>query len=152
MFRRCLRAPFLAARSTPWLCLVPVGAGLALYTIPSQPAPIPRHVYSSPSLIPSRDLNLTILSPSEQHLDVRPRVLAFLRDHIWEPILTARRFVHLFFLFFPVIVTSPMLLVGQTSKRYRGDRWGAVWWYGFLTRQMEAAGPTFIKVCLICFQ
>lgn len=69
-----------------------------------------------------------------------------LHDKIWEPILTAKRFVYLFFLFMPVILTSPILLVGKPEKRLRGDRWGAVWWYGYLVSKMEAAGPTFIKV------
>ncbi|KAF8474308.1 hypothetical protein JB92DRAFT_1903885 [Gautieria morchelliformis] len=27
-----------------------------------------------------------------------------------------------------------------------GERWGAVWWYDFMVRQMERAGPTFIKL------
>ncbi|KAG5730706.1 hypothetical protein E4T56_gene7719, partial [Termitomyces sp. T112] len=39
-----------------------------------------------------------------------------------------------------------MLLIGKPKKKYRGDRWGAVWWYGFLVGRMEAAGPTFIKL------
>lgn len=26
------------------------------------------------------------------------------------------------------------------------ERWGALWWYGFLVKQMERAGPTFIKL------
>ncbi|GLB35914.1 putative ABC1 family protein [Lyophyllum shimeji] len=39
-----------------------------------------------------------------------------------------------------------MLLVGKPEKKYQGDRWGAVWWYGLLVRKMEAAGPTFIKL------
>ncbi|PFH54886.1 hypothetical protein AMATHDRAFT_169702 [Amanita thiersii Skay4041] len=46
----------------------------------------------------------------------------------------------------PVIVSTPMLLVGKPEKKYKGDRWGAVWWYSLLVRQMAAAGPTFIKL------
>ena len=56
--------------------------------------------------------------------------------------------LRLFVLFIPVIFTSPIILVGPPSKEYKGDRWGAVWWYGYLVQQMEAAGPTFIKVSL----
>ncbi|KAJ3573045.1 hypothetical protein NP233_g2673 [Leucocoprinus birnbaumii] len=74
------------------------------------------------------------------------RITQLLRDHIWEPILTAKRFIYLFILFAPVIITSPMLLIGKIEKKLKGDRWGAVWWYGLLVRQMEAAGPTFIKL------
>lgn len=74
--------------------------------------------------------------------------------YILEPILTFFRFIHLAALFGPVILTSPMLLVGRTeSKRRRGkpvaedeENWGAVWWYGFLVAQMERAGPSFIKL------
>jgi aarF domain-containing kinase len=144
-----VRGPRLALPRTRWLWLVPVAGGALLYGLPRRPETIPKHLYSSPALIPARAQELVpiILSPSEVHLDVPSRVRTFLREHVWEPILTARRFAYLFFLFVPVIVSSPMLLVGSQSKRYRGDRWGAVWWYGFLTKQMEAAGPTFIKVC-----
>jgi aarF domain-containing kinase len=79
-----------------------------------------------------------IFSPSEHRLS--------LVDHVWEYILTAKRFIYLVFLFMPVLVSSPMLLVGKPLKSLSGDRWGAVWWYGLLVSRMEAAGPTFIKV------
>jgi aarF domain-containing kinase len=43
--------------------------------------------------------------------------------------------------------------LGRKLKRRRsrlvqgeGVRWGAVWWYDFMVRQMQKAGPTFIKV------
>ena len=39
-----------------------------------------------------------------------------------------------------------MLLIGIPQKRLKGDRWGAIWWYAFLVRTMQSAGPTFIKV------
>ncbi|SOV01379.1 related to aminoglycoside acetyltransferase regulator from P. stuartii [Ustilago sp. UG-2017a] len=76
---------------------------------------------------------------------------------IIEPFGTARRFLYLFCLFMPVILTSPMLLVGSRREKGRmrgrkvrkdqdGDRWGAIWWYSFLVKQMERAGPTFIKL------
>ncbi|XP_006457057.1 hypothetical protein AGABI2DRAFT_146704 [Agaricus bisporus var. bisporus H97] len=77
---------------------------------------------------------------------ISARVFQLLCDHVWEPILTAKRFIHLFALFVPVIVTSPMLLVGHPEKLLKGDRWGAVWWYRPLVRQMAAAGPTSIKL------
>ncbi|KAJ7925971.1 hypothetical protein B0H13DRAFT_2229548 [Mycena leptocephala] len=68
-------------------------------------------------------------------LTIGARILVFFHDRIWEPLLTAKRFVYLFALFMPVIICSPMLLVGKPEKRYRGDRWGAVWWYNFLLAQ-----------------
>lgn len=74
--------------------------------------------------------------------------------YIIEPIATFFRFLHLALLFGPVILTSPMLLVGKPERRRRSgkpvaedeENWGAVWWYGFLVRQMERAGPSFIKL------
>lgn len=86
----------------------------------------------------------------------------FFHNFIFEPIGTAKRFIVLFSLFFPVLLTIPMLFVGRkgaaTTQKRKGsngddyvskneeDRWGAIWWYGFLVKQMERAGPTFIKV------
>lgn len=82
----------------------------------------------------------------------------FLQDYIIEPLGTTKRFIVLVLLFGPVILTMPMLLVGRYREGGRrrgrkvakvdgGTRWGAKWWYGFLVKQMERAGPTFIKVC-----
>lgn len=76
---------------------------------------------------------------------------------IIEPFGTGRRFIYLLILFLPVIFTAPMLLVGSRREKGRrrgrkvrkdeeGDRWGAIWWYSFLVKQMERAGPTFIKL------
>lgn len=70
----------------------------------------------------------------------------FLRNAILEPLVTAGRFAYLFCIFFPVILASPMLLIGSPSPELQGDRWGAVWWYDLLVLRMERAGPTFIKV------
>lgn len=80
-------------------------------------------------------LPIIVFSPSEHRLS--------LIDHVWECILTAKRFIYLLFLFMPVLISSPMLLVGKPQKSLK---WGAVWWYGLLVSRMEAAGPTFIKV------
>ncbi|KAN0060217.1 hypothetical protein ACQY0O_007546 [Thecaphora frezii] len=85
------------------------------------------------------------------------RIGSFFHNYIIEPLGTAKRFIVLVFLFAPVILTAPMLMVGhrrqggrrrgrRVSKREQGERWGALWWYGFLVKQMERAGPTFIKL------
>lgn len=85
--------------------------------------------------------------------------------HVIEPVSTLGRFLYLCMLFIPVFAASPMLLIGSRngkkvlSRRDRifkhrrarftedeGERWGALWWYDFLIRQMQKAGPTFIKV------
>lgn len=91
-----------------------------------------------------------ILSPDEEDLSLVRKLSQFWEDYFWEPLLTARRFVHLFIIFMPVLLSSPMVLIGHPEARYRGDKWGAVWWYGQLVSAMERAGPTFIKVIYIC--
>lgn len=83
------------------------------------------------------------------------RMNKFLIDYIIEPLSTTRRFIHLVILFFPVLITSPILLLemfdgNRDRKRGRarrdGERITTTWWYKFLVGQMERAGPTFIKV------
>ena len=135
----------------PAFWVLPIAGGISLYFYP-RPQPVLSQLVSSPTLIPclppespTSDETL-ILSPSEHYLSPSQRISALFVDHIWEPILTARRFVHLFFLFIPVILSSPMLLVGSPEGRLQGDKWGAVWWYDYLVAQLDRAGPTFIKV------
>ena len=135
----------------PIIWILPVAGGFSLYFYP-RPQPVLSQLCSSSTLIPcpphdsptSRET--LILSPSEHHLSPSERICTLFVEHIWEPILTARRFVRLFFLLFPVILSSPMLLVGSSEERLQGDRWGAVWWYEYLVAQLDRAGPTFIKV------
>lgn len=85
------------------------------------------------------------------------KVGTFLQDYLIEPLGTTKRFIVLVFLFAPVILSMPMLLVGKRREGGRlrgrrmpkaegGTRWGAKWWYSFLVKQMERAGPTFIKL------
>ncbi|KAG2022967.1 atypical/ABC1/ABC1-C protein kinase [Coprinopsis cinerea AmutBmut pab1-1] len=145
---RAARIPRLV-RSPRFLWLAaPLVVGGGVLVITRQPQTLQHSdILSSPALIPRRAaLNPTILSPSEDNLTLKSSILELLREHVWEPIRTAVRFLRLFALFFPVILSSPMLLVGRPMKEYKGDRWGAVWWYGYLVQQMEAAGPTFIKL------
>ena len=140
------------------LWLAPIIGGVAIYLSPDPRIHLPS-VFSSPTLIPcpeSRDYTRRfsdkdmIGSPAEPQRSLSFRMIRILQDYVWEPILTARRFIFLFCLFVPVIVTMPMLVVGSPDERLQGDRWGAVWWYGFLVRRMQTAGPTFIKVISIC--
>ena len=92
------------------------------------------------------------LPPAEPVKSLGP--VGLVQYYIIEPIFTVLRFFHLVILFGPVILTSPMILVGGSDKRRKRDRpsgeeaeaWGAVWWYGFLVNQMERAGPSFIKL------
>ncbi|KNZ75017.1 AB protein, mitochondrial [Termitomyces sp. J132] len=130
---------------------IPLVGGMTLYFAPRPESLLPS-IFSSPTLIPCpcptvpKSQNFVIASPSEADYTLMARIRAFFRSRIWEPLLTAKRFIYLFTLFIPVLLCSPMLLIGKPKKKYRGDRWGAVWWYGFLVGRMEAAGPTFIKV------
>jgi hypothetical protein len=124
MIFRCYAFRRAALGRHAWL-VVPA-AGLGWHSQRQQP---PSH-----TLIPKRP-PIIVFSPSEHRLSLIGRV--------WECILTAKRFIYLVFLFLPVLVSSPLLLVG---KPLSGNRWGAVWWYGLLVSRMEAAGPTFIKV------
>ncbi|KAF8274131.1 ABC1-domain-containing protein [Lactarius quietus] len=137
------RARLFLGRPAFWI--VPVVGCVSVYLYPRQ-QPVLSDVFASPTLIPYPSQESLILSPSEHNLTLSDKIFTFFVYHIWEPILTARRFIHLFFLFAPVILSSPMLLVGSPEERLQGDRWGAVWWYDYLVVQMDRAGPTFIKL------
>ncbi|WRT63335.1 uncharacterized protein IL334_000240 [Kwoniella shivajii] len=108
---------------------------------------IPLHS-PEPKSPPSSDI--VAQSPAEPPLTP----LRVIRLYVFEPLATLFRFFHLAFLFGPVILSTPMLLIGKPSKRRRNsgkpvveeENWGAVWWYGFLVKQMERAGPSFIKL------
>ncbi|EIW87051.1 ABC1-domain-containing protein [Coniophora puteana RWD-64-598 SS2] len=145
--KACIRPP--AWRRLWWVA--PVVGGVVLCYSPGQPLHLPS-IFSSPTLIPCNECSPRfpeeefIGSPHEPHRSIAFRIFDLLRDHVWEPILTARRFIYLFYLFVPVIISTPMLLVGKAERRLSGDRWGAVWWYNLLVSRMEAAGPTFIKL------
>lgn len=70
----------------------------------------------------------------------------FLDLYIYEPIATGFRFLHLAFIFLPVIVTIPVIWLGRRVKERDSERAGTLWWYNFLVTSMERAGPAFIKV------
>lgn len=75
------------------------------------------------------------------------RWLCFFVDvYIFEPVATGFRFLHLVVIFVPVIITIPVIWVGSRLKDHYNERTGTIWWYGFLVRSMERAGPAFIKV------
>ena len=138
-------------KSILFLSLASLGA---LYLIPrSSPQSLLPSICASPILIPERrtpsfshDERTMISSPTENRERILTRIMHLLREQIWEPIRTATRFIHLLILFTPVIITTPMLFVGTPDPKLHGDKWGAIWWYGLLVKQMEAAGPTFTKV------
>ena len=66
--------------------------------------------------------------------------------YIIEPIATTLRFFHLFIIFVPVLATIPLIWIGSRQNAQHNERSGTLWWYSFLVRSMERAGPAFIKV------
>lgn len=77
---------------------------------------------------------------------LRHGVILFLDVYIWEPICTGLRFLQLAAIFVPVILAVPMIWVGRRRPDRDRERTGTLWWYGFLVKAMEWAGPAFIKV------
>ncbi|EXJ68887.1 Atypical/ABC1/ABC1-C protein kinase [Cladophialophora psammophila CBS 110553] len=73
-------------------------------------------------------------------------IVYVLDQWIYEPIATSLRFFHLVVIFVPVIVTVPAAFLGPRRKDRDNERAGTVWWYGFLVKSMERAGPAFIKL------
>ncbi|PQK17422.1 hypothetical protein BB8028_0007g06170 [Beauveria bassiana] len=74
------------------------------------------------------------------------KVLLFIDFYIWEPIFTGVRFLHLVAIFVPVIVSVPMIWLGRRLPERDDERQGTLWWYSFLVKAMELAGPAFIKL------
>lgn len=77
------------------------------------------------------------------------KIYLFLDLYIYEPIATGFRFLHLAIIFLPVIGTIPLIWLGRRVKERGDERAGTLWWYNFLVRSMERAGPAFIKVSAI---
>jgi aarF domain-containing kinase len=73
-------------------------------------------------------------------------IILFIDNYIWEPICTGFRFIHLVVIFVPVILTVPAIWLGSRDPKRDNERAGTLWWYWFLVRQMERAGPAFIKL------
>ncbi|RKF74495.1 ABC1 family protein C21C3.03, mitochondrial [Golovinomyces cichoracearum] len=57
--------------------------------------------------------------------------------YLLEPLCTGIRFLHLILIFVPVMLSTPVVWFGNDAKN---------WWFRFLVRGMERAGPTFIKL------
>ncbi len=76
----------------------------------------------------------------------RDTVFLYVDLYVWEPLCTGLRFLHLVFIFVPVLVAVPALWVGRRNAERDNERSGTLWWYWFLVKSMERAGPAFIKV------
>ncbi|RFU36233.1 hypothetical protein B7463_g9, partial [Scytalidium lignicola] len=76
----------------------------------------------------------------------RRQLVLALDLYIWEPISISLRFLRLVMIFVPVIVAVPAIWIGPRVKERENERKGTLWWYSFLVRSMERAGPAFIKL------
>ena len=113
----------------------------------------------------SEDLEKTHHNGTDLDLDEEAgllrRIWATLNRYIFEPLGTTRRFLYLAFIFLPVIFTAPILALEwmdstgnapiNRQQRRKHERATTRWWYRFLVKQMERAGPTFIKVTCSSF-
>jgi hypothetical protein len=133
-----------------WLLFGTGGAvlsGAILYAIRTSNHPQLHEVIDSPSCIPPSSKArpaFVIASPADPSFI--SKIASFIRKRIFSPIRTGMRFLHLFIIFLPVVITAPMLFIGSPEDDQSGEKWGAIWWYDLLTRRMQRAGPTFIKV------
>ncbi|KAJ5659120.1 hypothetical protein N7507_005571 [Penicillium longicatenatum] len=66
--------------------------------------------------------------------------------YVYDPIATGLRFLHLFVIFMPVVITVPAIWLGRAVGSKNGAQTGTLWWYRFLVKAMERAGPAFIKL------
>jgi aarF domain-containing kinase len=62
--------------------------------------------------------------------------------------MTLLRALYLASLFSPLLVTLPIAFFGSRDALCDYERSGRLWWYNLLVKQMERAGPTFIKACM----
>ncbi|KAK3349482.1 hypothetical protein B0T25DRAFT_504637 [Lasiosphaeria hispida] len=77
---------------------------------------------------------------------LRHQVVLFFDGYIWEPICTGVRFLQLASIFIPVLLSVPAIWIGKRRPERDNERSGTLWWYGFLVKSMEWAGPAFIKL------
>ncbi|KAF7892576.1 uncharacterized protein EAF02_000114 [Botrytis sinoallii] len=77
---------------------------------------------------------------------VKDSIVYFLDAYLWEPLCTSIRFLHLVAIFVPVLVTIPAAYFGPRDIARDNERMGTLWWYRFLVKAMERAGPAFIKL------
>ncbi|CAG8609640.1 3929_t:CDS:2, partial [Dentiscutata erythropus] len=73
-------------------------------------------------------------------------IIIFISENFVEPLLIACRFTYLLILFLPLIIGSPIIFFGSILPEHGNERAGTILWYRILVRQMESAGPTFIKL------
>jgi aarF domain-containing kinase len=75
-------------------------------------------------------------------------VMLWFDGYIIEPVCTGLRFLHLVFIFVPVIFSVPLIWCGARVVDRANERGGALLWYAILVNAMERSGSAFIKVWL----
>ena len=140
--------PEISKRRFILVCLPFILGGGYLYADRKRYRPPLYEVIASSSFIPTHEgplLPLPPLASSPLEPNISNIISDFLRRNLIEPIRTGLRFLHLVWIFLPVVVAVPLLLLG-TIEGDSTERWGALVWYDFLVSRMQKAGPTFIKV------
>ncbi|KAG6056994.1 hypothetical protein E4U17_001802 [Claviceps sp. LM77 group G4] len=95
----------------------------------------------------SRDEIRNTIGENEHGLyRIAHKIVLLLDMYVWEPLWTGFRFLQLVVIFVPVIATVPALWLGPRQPERDNERSGTLWWYGFLVKSMELAGPAFIKL------
>ncbi|KKK14431.1 hypothetical protein AOCH_001247 [Aspergillus ochraceoroseus] len=93
-----------------------------------------------------REVKEDILEKTQGILGFGGPVLAYWTYYVYDTIATGFRFVHLVAIFLPVILSTPAIWFGKQIQDRDGVRTGTLWWYDFLVKSMERAGPAFIKL------
>ncbi|KAI9933401.1 hypothetical protein MW887_007874 [Aspergillus wentii] len=93
-----------------------------------------------------REIQKSVAEDAQGASKLRQSLYVFWYYYVYDPITTGFRFVHLAIIFLPVIFTVPAVWFGRRIENRNGERTGTLWWYSFLVRSMERAGPAFIKL------
>ncbi|KAF2644650.1 ABC1-domain-containing protein [Massarina eburnea CBS 473.64] len=93
-----------------------------------------------------KELSEQVPKSLEHSKKYRRGIYFFIDDYIVEPICTGLRFLHLVYIFVPVIATIPVIWLGARQADKDNERSGTLWWYAFLVSSMERSGAAFIKL------
>ncbi|KAL3706698.1 hypothetical protein TMatcc_007711 [Talaromyces marneffei ATCC 18224] len=94
-----------------------------------------------------QEIRKTVSEDARGFTRLKQEVHVFFYCYVYEPIATGFRFLHLAIIFLPVLVTVPVIWIGSRNPDRNNQRWGTLWWFDFLVKSMERAGPAFIKAC-----
>lgn len=128
------------------LCQWPFKEKQLFYSDWIDPSFLKRYGEIQSDLASLKDGILDLAPPTDKYSCMIHQIVCLLKDSVIEPLLTGRRLIHLFLIYLPVLLTSPMLMLGYSSPWDYNKSWAAVWWYDQLALAMEHAGPTFLKV------